>query len=451
MMIVESRLSSRALGRGLEMPLLMSIGRALFVALGVYGAARLRRPRPARRARPGVLARAARPSFFQLELAIGVILPMALLALPAVRRNSGRLYGAALLVVAGFVVNRLNVSITALEGAQGGHYVPALAEGVVTIMLVAIGIAAFGLAVRFLPVMAHVEQPELGPAPAPAPAAAAGPVPREDVTTPLHSAAALARRLRPWRRLAVRMGLGLCLGAAAILYVADQLSLERQRAQLEGLVALSADRTAGIVHRATHDGMLRNDADGVRRIIANIAAQEGVDSVRIYNKEGRVRVSSRPGEEGTLVDKRSRRVHRLPRRAQPKAGLERADRIRMLQAPRRRPRARRDHADLQRARLHLLPRAPGRAARARDPRRAAVDGAGGRRARRLQAPDAVRPLRDRARRPAAELRPALGVRDAPGQAAARRDGARRRRRPRRPRAGAAPATRWETSPAPGTR
>ncbi len=131
----------------------------------------------------------------------------------------------------------------------------------------------------------------------------------------------------------MRMGLGLCLGAAAILYVADQLSLERQRGQLEALVALSADRTAGIVHRATHDGMLRNDADGVRRIIANIAAQEGVDSVRIYNKEGRVRVSSRPGEEGALVDKRSQECIACHAGPQPRAGLERADRIRMLQLP----------------------------------------------------------------------------------------------------------------------
>jgi len=131
----------------------------------------------------------------------------------------------------------------------------------------------------------------------------------------------------------VRMGLGLCLGAAAILYVADQLSLERQRAQLEGLVALSADRTAGIIHRATHDGMLRNDADGVRRIIENIAAQEGVDSVRIYNKEGRVRVSSRQGEEGSLVDKRSDECIACHAGPQPKAGLERADRIRMLRTP----------------------------------------------------------------------------------------------------------------------
>jgi len=176
MMIVESRLSSRALGRGLEMPLLASIGRALFVALGVYGAARL-----GDLGHRGMLGRAfslgREPAFFQLELVIGVILPMALLALPAVRRNSGRLYGAALLVVAGFVTNRLNVSITALEGAQGGHYVPALAEGLVTLMLVAIGIASFGLAVRFLPVMAHVDAPEPAGAPAPAPSAAFAPVP----------------------------------------------------------------------------------------------------------------------------------------------------------------------------------------------------------------------------------------------------------------------------------
>ena len=131
----------------------------------------------------------------------------------------------------------------------------------------------------------------------------------------------------------MRMGLGLCLGAAAILYLADQLSLHRQQAQLEGLVALSADRTAGIIHRAAHDGMLRNDVEGVRRIIENIAAQEGVDSVRIYNKEGRVRVSSRPGEEGALVDKRSRECIACHAGPQPRAGLERLDRIRMLTAP----------------------------------------------------------------------------------------------------------------------
>lgn len=152
------------------------------------------------------------------------------------------------------------------------------------------------------------------------------------MTKPPRSALSVLRRLRPWRRLAVRVGFALCLGAAAILYLADRLSLERQSAQLESLVALSADRTAGIIQRAAHDGMLRNDAEGVRRVIANIAVQEGVDSVRIYNKEGRVRVSSRPNEEGSLVDKRSEECIACHAQAQPKAGLEREDRIRMLRA-----------------------------------------------------------------------------------------------------------------------
>ncbi len=130
------------------------------VALGFYAVVRF-----ADMARLGVLGEIVSGSreaaFFQLEMAIGVVIPMLLLALPAVRRNAGRLYGAAVMVVAGFVVNRLNVSLTGFESAQGGHYVPTIAEGIITLMLVGIGFAAFGLAVRFLPVMSPVEEPEL--------------------------------------------------------------------------------------------------------------------------------------------------------------------------------------------------------------------------------------------------------------------------------------------------
>jgi Ni/Fe-hydrogenase subunit HybB-like protein len=154
MVIVESRLSSRAFGRSLEMPLLMDVGRALAVALGVCGTVRL-----LDLARQGALgaavARSREAAFFQLEFALGVLLPLLLLVWPQVRRNSGRLYAAAVLVVVGFVVNRLNVSITGLEGASGSHYVPALPEYTVTLMLVAVGFALFGLAVKYLPVYSH--------------------------------------------------------------------------------------------------------------------------------------------------------------------------------------------------------------------------------------------------------------------------------------------------------
>lgn len=166
MVIVESRLSSRAFGRSLEMPLLMDVGRALAVALGVAGGVRLYDL-----ARRGALGDALAPTreaaFFQLEFALGVLIPVLLLALPQVRRNARRLYAAALLAVVGFVVNRLNVSITGFEGAQGAHYVPALPEYLVTVMMVAIAFALFGLAVRFLPVYPREEEapaPALGPA-----------------------------------------------------------------------------------------------------------------------------------------------------------------------------------------------------------------------------------------------------------------------------------------------
>lgn len=166
--IVESRLSSRAFGRGLEMPLLMSIGRALAVAVGVFGAFRLFDL--ARREQLGAaLGPSREAAFFQLEFGLGVILPLGLLAWPAVRRNSRRLYAAALMVVVGFVVNRLNVSITGLEGAQGGHYVPAIPEVIITLMLTGIGFAAFALAVRYLPIFPVLEEPgvrEAGVAPA---------------------------------------------------------------------------------------------------------------------------------------------------------------------------------------------------------------------------------------------------------------------------------------------
>jgi len=163
MMIVEARLSARAFGRSLEMPLLIAVARALLGALIVYGTARIYDL-----GRRGALAETLRGSreaaFFALEFALGVVVPVALLSFPAVRRNARALYAAGLLVVIGFVVNRLNVSLTGLEGALGGHYVPAFPEVVVTLMLVAVGFALFGLAAKHLPVFAR-EDTDLTPAP----------------------------------------------------------------------------------------------------------------------------------------------------------------------------------------------------------------------------------------------------------------------------------------------
>jgi Ni/Fe-hydrogenase subunit HybB-like protein len=151
MTIVESRLSARAFGRELEVPLLAEVGRALalvLVALGALRAYDLIR----RGAFPHAFSPTSEAALFLLEAGLGLLAPLALLASSAGRANVRRLYAAALLVVAGFVTNRLNVSVTGFEAASGGHYVPAWSELAVTLMLVALGFAAFRLAVRHLPV-----------------------------------------------------------------------------------------------------------------------------------------------------------------------------------------------------------------------------------------------------------------------------------------------------------
>jgi Ni/Fe-hydrogenase subunit HybB-like protein len=151
MVIVESRLSAKALGRELELPILRDIGRALMAALAVLTVLRFR-DLYAR----GVIGLAFQPGYeawlFQLEIVIGMILPFALLAVPKIRRSPDGLYAASLLTVLGFITHRLNVSITGLDRVQGGRYLPAFPEIMITLMLIAVGFVAFNLAARHLPV-----------------------------------------------------------------------------------------------------------------------------------------------------------------------------------------------------------------------------------------------------------------------------------------------------------
>ena len=151
MVIVESHLSGRAFGRQLEMDLLEPLGRVMVVVLGLFGVLRLDLL-----AHAGVLGTVFQPTYesrmFLIEFGLGVVLPVALLAWPRVRHSPTGLVIGAFFAVFGFVMHRLNVSITGLERASGVHYVPSWMEFTVSIGLVAIGFAAFAAAVKFLPI-----------------------------------------------------------------------------------------------------------------------------------------------------------------------------------------------------------------------------------------------------------------------------------------------------------
>jgi len=157
MTIFESSMSSKHFGRQLELPILQELGRVLVVVLCVYGILRfedlLHR---------GVLKLALQPGYemylFWLEILLSVLAPLLLLSQKNIRTNAHGLYLAAVLVVLGFITNRLNVSITGQESAAGMRYIPRWTEIAVTGSIIAAGFALFGLATKYLPIFPAEER-----------------------------------------------------------------------------------------------------------------------------------------------------------------------------------------------------------------------------------------------------------------------------------------------------
>lgn len=157
MTIFESSMSSKYFGQQLELPILQELGRVLVVVLSVYAILRfedlLHR---------GVLKTLFHPGYevylFWLEIGLSLILPLLLLSQKRIRTTAQGLYLAAVLVVLGFITNRLNVSITGQESVVGRHYMPKWTEIAVTGAIIAAGFALFGLAVKYLPIFPAEEE-----------------------------------------------------------------------------------------------------------------------------------------------------------------------------------------------------------------------------------------------------------------------------------------------------
>lgn len=159
MTIFESSLSSKYFHRQLELPILQELGRVLWVVLWVYAILRfedlLHR---------GMLKQMLVPGYemylFWLEVLLAMVLPIVLLSFRNLRNSPGGLYFIAVLVVLGFITNRLNVSITGMETSAGLHYIPKWTEYAITGMIVAGGFALFGLAAKYLPIFPDEKEHE---------------------------------------------------------------------------------------------------------------------------------------------------------------------------------------------------------------------------------------------------------------------------------------------------
>ncbi|MEI9972497.1 MAG: NrfD/PsrC family molybdoenzyme membrane anchor subunit [Ignavibacteriota bacterium] len=150
MTIFESWHSSRAFGRALELPLLMSMGRVMAVVMSVY--LWIRFLDLSHRHAFALLAQNRMETWlFLLEIALMVV-PTVLLYQQRIRSSPGKLYACAVMVVFGFITNRLNVGSTGLEAGSGTHYVPRWSEIAITLSIVAAGFAIFRIIGQYFPI-----------------------------------------------------------------------------------------------------------------------------------------------------------------------------------------------------------------------------------------------------------------------------------------------------------
>jgi Ni/Fe-hydrogenase subunit HybB-like protein len=159
MVIVESYLSRRAFNKRLELDLLIGVGRVVLVVLLVYFVLKMK-DLYNRNAFGFLFDGSHESKMFLLEMSIGVVVPLALLVVKKIRESQGGLFIAAVMVAIGFVMNRLNVSITGMISSSGIKYFPSWMEIGGTMFLVAMGFALFGVAVKYLPVFPEEKEQE---------------------------------------------------------------------------------------------------------------------------------------------------------------------------------------------------------------------------------------------------------------------------------------------------
>lgn len=157
MVIVESYLSSRAFNREIELPILSQLAKVTAVALGVYFVLKIEDITNLKLwsyvftfNQEGIL--------YWAEMVLGVLVPMGMFISSRVRQNKRWLFVGGLLTVMGFVLNRLNVAMTSFERYSGNVYFPRWSEIAITLMIVAIGFAAFRFVVQFFPVFEPHEE-----------------------------------------------------------------------------------------------------------------------------------------------------------------------------------------------------------------------------------------------------------------------------------------------------
>ncbi len=149
MIIIESYLSARAFKKELEFPLLLRLSQIMVMLILIQLVVRAI-DFTDRGTLNLLLIPRTETYLFYLEIILGLIIPFVLLSIKNIRTTRVGLFYASFTAILGFILNRMNVSITGMEAGSGASYLPSWMEVFVTMGIVALGFVAFNYAVKYL-------------------------------------------------------------------------------------------------------------------------------------------------------------------------------------------------------------------------------------------------------------------------------------------------------------
>jgi Ni/Fe-hydrogenase subunit HybB-like protein len=153
MVIVESMLASRSFKMPPEMDVLSKLGRLMTPLLGIYLAFKIG-DLVIREAFVHLTTWSTASILYTVEVVGGIVIPLRMLLSPAVRKSPPLLFTAALLVVLGVLLSRINTFITAYTPPYATQsYFPSFGEISVTVGFMALLMLAYRFVVLNFPVI----------------------------------------------------------------------------------------------------------------------------------------------------------------------------------------------------------------------------------------------------------------------------------------------------------
>ena len=102
--------------------------------------------------------------------------------------------------------------------------------------------------------------------------------------------------------LITKLTLAISLILIGFMALLDYINLKNFRNVMIEYATSNADQVAEIIRQSTHDAMLKNDKEGLYRMVSRIAQSNSIERIRLIDRDGTVAFSTIDGERGKRLN-----------------------------------------------------------------------------------------------------------------------------------------------------